>query len=227
MRIDNKEFPMHSTRRRFMLAAALVPAMSITHAQPKAPVAGKDYREVKPAQPVDTGNKIEVLEFFQYTCPHCASFDPDLTEWRKKMPADVEYRRLPVAFDASTLNHSKTYYALVQLNKVEELHKKVFAAIHGARKRLLDPNEIADFMAANGIDRKAWLDAFNSFSVATQANRASQVWGGYKLEGTPAVAIDGKFMTAPSMVGSRPGTLPVMDYLVDLARRSRNGAAKK
>jgi thiol:disulfide interchange protein DsbA len=218
---------MHSTRRRFMLAAALVPAMSITHAQPKTPVAGKDYREVKPAQPVDTGNKIEVLEFFQYTCPHCASFDPDLTEWRKKMPADVEYRRLPVAFDASTSNHSKMYYALLQLNKVEELHKKVFAAIHGARKRLLDPNEIADFMAANGIDRKAWLDAFNSFSVATQANRASQVWGGYKLEGTPAVAIDGKFMTAPSMVGSRPGTLPVMDYLVDLARRSRNGAAKK
>jgi len=176
---------------------------------------------------VDTGNKIEVLEFFQYTCPHCASFDPDLTEWRKKMPADVEYRRLPVAFDASTSNHSKMYYALLQLNKVEELHRKVFAAIHGARKRLLDPNEIADFMAANGIDRKAWLDAFNSFSVATQANRASQVWGGYKLEGTPAVAIDGKFMTAPSMVGSRPGTLPVMDYLVDLARRSRNGAAKK
>jgi len=218
---------MHSTRRRFMLAAALVPAMSITHAQPKTPVAGKDYREVKPAQPVDTGNKIEVLEFFQYTCPHCASFDPDLTEWRKKMPADVEYRRLPVAFDASTSNHSKMYYALLQLNKVEELHRKVFAAIHGARKRLLDPNEIADFMAANGIDRKAWLDAFNSFSVATQANRASQVWGGYKLEGTPAVAIDGKFMTAPSMVGSRPGTLPVMDYLVDLARRSRNGAAKK
>ena len=218
---------MHSTRRRFMLAAALVPAMSIAQAQPKAPVAGKDYREVKPAQPVDTGNKIEVLEFFQYTCPHCASFDPDLTEWRKKMPADVEYRRLPVAFDASTSNHSKMYYALLQLNKVEELHKKVFAAIHGARKRLLDPNEIADFMAANGIDRKAWLDAFNSFSVATQANRASQVWGGYKLEGTPAVAIDGKFMTAPSMVGSRPGTLPVMDYLVDLARRWRNGAAKK
>jgi len=218
---------MYSTRRRFMLAAALVPAMSITHAQPKAPVAGKDYREVKPAQPVDTGNKIEVLEFFQYTCPHCASFDPDLTEWRKKMPADVEYRRLPVAFDASTLNHSKTYYALVQLNKAEELHKKVFAAIHGARKRLLDPNEIADFMAANGIDRKAWLDAFNSFSVATQASRAAQVWAAYKLEGTPAVAIDGKFMTAPSMVGSRPGTLPVMDYLVDLARRGRNGAAKK
>jgi thiol:disulfide interchange protein DsbA len=223
--IDEEESAMQSTRRRFVLAAALMPAVSITHAQPKEPVALRDYRDVNPAQPVDTGNKIEVLEFFQYSCPHCASFDPDLEGWRKKMPADVEYRRLPVAFNAATANHTKIYYTLLQLNKVEELHKKVFAAYHGQKKRLLDPNEIADFMAANGIDRKLWLDTFNSFGVATQTSRATQVWEAYKLEGTPAVAIDGKWMTAPSMVGSRAATLPVMDYLIGLARKER--AAKK
>ncbi len=212
---------MHSTRRRFVVAAALAPAASITLAQPKEPVALRDYREVKPAQPVDTGDKIEVLEFFQYSCPHCASFDPDLEAWRRKMPSDVAYRRLPVAFNAATTNHSRIYYTLLQLNKVDELHRKVFAAYHGQRAKLLDPNEIADFMAANGIDRKLWLDTFNSFAVATQTNRAVQVWNAYKLEGTPAVAIDGKWMTAPSMVGSRSGTLPVMDYLVVLARKER------
>jgi thiol:disulfide interchange protein DsbA len=218
---------MQSTRRRFVVAAALAPAASIALAQPKEPVALRDYRDVKPPQPVDTGKKIEVLEFFQYSCPHCASFNPDLEAWRKKMPADVEYRRLPVAFNAATANHTKIYYTLLQLNKVEELHNKVFAAYHGQRKKMLDPNEIADFMAANGIDRKVWLDTFNSFGVATQASRAGQVWEAYKLEGTPAVAIDGKWMTAPSMVGSRAGTLPVMDYLVELARKERNGTAKK
>jgi thiol:disulfide interchange protein DsbA len=212
---------MHSTRRRFVVAAVLAPAASVTLAQPKEPVALRDYRDVKPAQPVDTGNKIEVLEFFQYSCPHCASFDPDLTEWRRKMPADVEYRRLPVAFNAATTNHTKIYYTLLQLNKVDELHRKVFAAYHGQRAKLLDPNEIADFMAANGIDRKLWLDTFNSFAIATQTNRAVQVWNAYKLDGTPAVAIDGKWMTAPSMVGSRAGTLPVMDYLIGLARKER------
>jgi len=222
---DEKEATMQSSRRRFVIAAALVPAASVVHAQPKAPVAGRDYREVNPAQPVDTGNKIEVLEFFQYSCPHCASFDPDLEGWRRKMPADVDYRRLPVAFNAATANHTKIYYTLLQLNKVDELHKKVFAAYHGQRKRLLDPNEIADFMAANGIDRKLWLDTFNSFGVATQTSRSVQMWEAYKLEGTPAVAIDGKWMTAPSMVGSRAGTLPVMDYLIGLARKER--AAKK
>ena len=212
---------MQSTRRRFVVAAALAPAASVTLAQPKEPVPGRDFREVKPAQPVDTGNKIEVLEFFQYSCPHCATFDPDMEGWRRKAPADVEYRRLPVAFNAATTNHSKIYYALRQLNKVDELHKKVFAAYHGQRMRLLDPNEIADFMAASGIDRKLWLDTFNSFGVATQASRAAQVWAGYKLEGTPAVAVDGKWLTAPSMVGSRAGTLTVIDHLVVLARKER------
>ncbi len=218
---------MQSTRRRFVLAAALVPAASVVHAQPKEPVALRDYREVKPPQPVDTGNKIEVLEFFQYSCPHCATFNPDLDAWRKKMPADAEYRRLPVAFVAATANHTKIYYSLLQLNKVEELHNKVFAAYHGQKKKMIDPNEIADFMAANGIDRKLWLDTFNSFSVATQTSRATQVWEAYKLEGTPAVAIDGKWMTAPSMVGSRAGTLPVMDYLIGLARKERGSSVKK
>ncbi len=221
MNIANKEPAMHTTRRRFVIAAALVPAAAITHAQPKTPVPVTDYRDVTPPQPVDTGNKIEVLEFFQYSCPHCATFDPDLEAWRKKMPADVEYRRLPVAFNAATANHTKIYYTLQQLGKVDEMHKKVFAAYHGQKKRMLDPNEIADFMAANGIDRKLWLDTFNSFGVATQTNRAAQIWAAYKLEGTPAVGIDGRWLTAPSMVGSRAGTLPVMDHLVGLARKER------
>ncbi|MCU0764994.1 MAG: thiol:disulfide interchange protein DsbA/DsbL [Burkholderiaceae bacterium] len=212
---------MHPIRRRLVVAAVFAPAASTALAQPKEPVELRDYRPVKPAQPVDTGNRIEVLEFFQYSCPHCATFDVELEPWRRKLPADVQYRRLPVAFNAATVNHVKIYYALLQLNKVDELHRKVFDAYHGQRRRLLDPNEIADFMAANGVDRKLWLDAFNSFSVATQTNRAAQVWNAYKLDGTPAVAIDGKWMTAPSMVGSRAGALPVMDFLIDRARKER------
>lgn len=210
---------MHKARRRFFLAAALAPMLPVARAQ--APVAGTDYRDVKPPQPVDTGNKIEVLEFFWYGCPHCATFEPDLEAWRKKIAADVEYRRLPVAFDASRSAHTRIYYALELLKKTDELHGKVFNAMHVNRKRMLDTDEIADFMAANGIDRKQWLDAFNSFTVATQTRRAAQTWVAYKLDGTPAVAIDGKYMTAPSMAGSRARALQVMDFLIAKARAER------
>jgi protein dithiol oxidoreductase (disulfide-forming) len=99
----------------------------------------------------------------------------------------------------------------------------VFKAIQVDRRPLLKSDEIADFMAANGIDRKQWLDTYNSFAVNTRASRAGQVWKAYKVDGTPAVAIDGKFLTAPSMVGSREGSLQVMDYLIQRARAERGG----
>jgi len=212
---------MHFTRRRLLVATALLPALPVAHAQPKTYTAGKEYRRLDAPQPVETGSKIEVLEFFWYGCPACARLDPELTAWKKKLPADVEYRRVPVAFNPNTINHSKIYYALELLKRSDDMQGKVFALIHNQRKQMLDPNEIADFMAANGIDRKAWLDAFNSFTVATQANRAPKIWGGYKLDSTPQVAVDGKFMTSPAMAGSWAATPVVLDYLIDQARKER------
>lgn len=209
---------MHLTRRHLLIAAALTPC--IARAQARAPQESKDFTLVKPAQPTE-GNKIEVLEFFQYTCPHCATYDPFLASWRKTLPADVEYRRNPIAWNDQTLPHVKIYYTLEALKKTEEMHGKVFKAIQADKRPLLKPDEIADFMAANGIDRKQWLDTYNSFAVNTRASRAGQVWKAYKVDGTPAVAIDGKFMTAPSMVGSREGSLQVMDYLIQRARAER------
>jgi thiol:disulfide interchange protein DsbA len=209
------------SRRHLLIAAALSPC--ITYAQGRAPQESKDYTLVRPAQPTEGGTKIEVLEFFQYTCPHCATYEPVLEGWRKTLPADVEYRRNPIAWDDRTVPHVRIYYTLEALKKTNELHTKVFRAIQQEKRPLLRPDEIADFMAANGIDRKQWLDTFNSFTVATRANRAGQVWKAYKIDGTPAMGIDGKFVTAPSMVGSREGSLQVMDFLIQRARAERQG----
>ncbi len=118
----------------------------------------------------------------------------------------------------------RIYYTLEALGKLPELHEKVYAAIQKNRQPMINPDQIADFMAANGIDRKQWLDTYNSFSVAARANRAGQIWRAYKIDGTPMTAVDGRFLTAPSMVGTREGTLAVLDYLV---QRSRSERAKK
>jgi thiol:disulfide interchange protein DsbA len=210
---------MHTVRRRFVLAATLTPL--VARAQPKAPRAGTDYRDVNPAQPTESGGKVEAIEFFQYSCPHCYSFVPSLESWRKRRAADVDYKRLPVNWDNGTVNHTRLYYTLEQMNLVDRLHEKVFAAFHREKRRLLDPNEIADFIAANGVDRAQWLSNFTSFSVNTRVSRAGQVWRAFKIDGTPAVGIDGKFVTAPSMAGSHDGAIAVMDRLVDRARAER------
>jgi thiol:disulfide interchange protein DsbA len=216
---------MQLARRLFVFAFALTAAAPVlVSAQGRAPQEGKDYTVLKSPIPVESGGKIEVLEFFQYSCPHCFSFDPYLTAWRKKLPADVEYKRIPINWDNSTLPHVRIYYTLEALGKLEDMHQKVFIAIQKNRQPMLNPEQIADFMAANGIDRKQWLDTYNSFSVAARANRAGQIWRAYKVDGTPMMAVDGRYMTAPSMVGSREGALVVLDYLI---QRSRTDRGKK
>jgi thiol:disulfide interchange protein DsbA len=216
-----------SDRRRLLVAGALLPVLAphAARAQGRAPAQGSEFRPVNPPQAVESGNKIEVLEFFQYSCPHCYAFNPDLEAWRKRLPADVEYRRVHVNWDNGTLAHTKAYCALEQLGRVSDVHDKIFAAIHQNKRRLLDPNEIADLVAANGIDRKQWLDLFNSFSVATRANKSMQTWRAYKIDGTPALAVEGKWVTAPSMVGTREGALAVMDFLIQRGRAERGGGA--
>lgn len=182
-----------------------------------APTEGKEYQVLKAPQPVPAG-KIEVTEFFWYGCPHCFDFEPELEAWVKKQGKDVVFKRVPVAFRDDLLPHTKIFYALESLGKLDALHAKVFNAIHVERKRMLDPNEIADFMAKNGIDRKAFLDAYNSFSVTTNAQRANKIADAYKVDGVPTVVVQGKYETSPSIAGTKTGAIQAMDYLVTQVR---------
>lgn len=229
----SKGFDVRWTRRAVLGAAgaaglAAVVPLALRQGDVQAQAAlreGRDYRTLTPPQPVESGQRIEVLEFFQYSCPHCFTFNPDLEKWRKAAGNDVDYRRIPINWDNSTLNHTKLYYALESLGKLDSMHEKVFSAIHVGKRRLLDPAEMAEFVANNGIDKKQFTDAFNSFTVATKANRAGQIWRAYKIDGTPALAVDGKWVTAPSMVGTREGGIAALTALVQRARQERS--AKK
>lgn len=220
--------------RRQLIALAVAGGLSglaaplAGRAQPmgRMPTEGKEFKPVRPPQPVE-GGQIEVLEFFWYGCPACNAVEPALETWRKRLPPDVVYRRLPVAFDAQRQPHTRIYYTLEAIKRVDDLHLRVFTAYHKERRRLLDSNEIADFMAAQGVDRKAWLDNYNSFTVSARTNRAAQVWQAYKIEGTPNVTVDGKWLTSPADAGGLEEFLTTLNFLIDRARRERGGAAKK
>ncbi len=214
----------HGTRRTLLTVAALAPIawplLACARGE-NSPEAGVEYTEVSPAQPVETGAKIEAREFFFYACPHCHAFEPALNAWIKRLPPDVDFKRTPVAFDDRTLPHVRIYYTLELLNRLKDFNGSVYEGIHVQHRQLSKPDEIADFFAAKGIDRQQWLDAFNSFTVSTHTNRAGQIWRAYKIDGTPTLAVDGKFLTSPSMAGTLEGSLKVMDFLIERARRER------
>ncbi len=208
-------------RRQFsqVALASLAAAPGLVWAQER-PVEGKHYVAVSPRQPTRDPKQVEVLEFFAYSCGHCHAFEPAVVAWQKRLPAGVLFRRVPVAFrEVPFVLHQKLYFAIEALGLVEQLHGKVFAAIHGERQRLEKPEEIGDFVAKNGIDRNRFLDTLNSFGVAGKAKQASALAAGYKIEGTPSLGVDGRWLTSGSMAGSNDRSLAVAEFLIGEAQK--------
>jgi thiol:disulfide interchange protein DsbA len=209
----------------FSLVAATVAA------SPAAPVSGTDYRTLDKPQQTDSGKKVEVTEFFWYDCPHCNAFDPSLEAWVKKQGDKINFKRVPVAFRDTFIPQQKLYYALEAMGKVNELHTKIFRAIHADRQQLDTDAQIAAYIAKQGIDPKKFADAYNSFGVQTKVQRATQLQAAYQVDGVPMLAVDGKYLTSPSIVaasagGNRPeqllfdATLQVADWLVAKSAKS-------
>jgi protein dithiol oxidoreductase (disulfide-forming) len=189
-------------------------------AQGPEPKEGTEFTRLNPPVALAAGTKIEVLEFFSYACPHCSVFEPSLEAWAKQLPADVSLKRVPVSFLMNAENFQRTYFALESLGLVATLQRKVFTAVHVDRLRLEKPAEIAALVAKNGGDEKKFLDAFNSFSVATNVSRAKKLMADYKIDGVPTLAIHGRFLTSPSMAGSSERALAVADVLIQRARKA-------
>lgn len=216
-------------RRDFSLAVGAVlaaPAWAQTttpaQLQGRPPVSGQDYQSLAKPAPVDApAGKIELLEFFWYNCPHCNSFEPLFESWSQRAPKDVVIRRVPVAFRPDFAAQQRLYYTLEAMGLVEKLHAKVFYAIHVERKRLEQPAVIADWVAQQGVDKAKFTEQFNSFSVASKANRATQLMNAYQVEGVPALGIAGRFYTDGSMARSMERALQVADYLMAEVRKGR------
>ena len=207
------------TRRSMMLAAGAVLAAAPLAGHAQAPREGKDYRLVKPVQATDVpAGKIEVLEFFWYGCPHCNSLEPALKQWVSKLPDDVAFRRVHVPFGER--RHQQLFYTLESMGKAEELGDEVFRAIHVDRDRLDTVDKMAAMLSKHGVDEKLFRDTFDSFAVRTKMRRAAQVVDAYGVDGVPAMAVNGKYYTSPSMVGSAGGALRVLDQLIALERNA-------
>ncbi len=211
---------MISFNRRLITFLALISLSGIAVAQAQKYEEGLDYRVLPVAQPVEAKGKVEVIEFFWYGCPHCYDFDPDLMAWVKRQPKDVVFRRVPVAFRDDFLPHSQLFYTLQVMGK-SNLDIKVMDTIHHSNNHLLTESEIADWAVAQGLDRNTFLTTYHSFAVVSKVRAAKQLAEAYRIDGVPTVVIQGKYVTSPSIAGTKAKALLVMDYLVEKVRKDK------
>ena len=203
------------------LAAAVALPGSVL-AQTKPPVAGTDYLVLDKPAPVEAARgKIEVVEFFWYSCSHCNAFEPALNAWAKVLPKDVALRRVPVAFRDDFVPQQRLYYALEALGLLAKLHAQVFAAIHVDKLKLASAAEIADWAAKQGVDRAKFTEQYNSFSASTKATRGTQLQNTYKVEGVPALGVAGRFYIDSTLAQGMERALKVADFLTAEVRSGR------
>jgi thiol:disulfide interchange protein DsbA len=216
-------------RREFSIGAASAVAASTLGlsstgalAQGKPPEEGTDYIGIgKPAPTEAPAGKIEVVEFFWYSCPHCNAFEPRWESWVKAAPKDLHIRRVPVAFRDDFVPQQRLFYVLEAMNRVDDLHRKVFYAIHNERQALNTQDSIANWVEKQGVDKAKFVELYNSFSVSSKARRGTQLQETFKVQGVPSLGIGGRFYTDGQLARSMDRALQVSEYLIGEIRKGR------
>lgn len=177
------------------------------------------YFVIFPSQPGGEGDRVQVLEFFWYACPHCYDLEPNLEAWLKNKPDNVDFDRVPAMFQRKdVVMQGKTYYALRLMGLDEKLNEVIFQAIHKQDNKLQTQEEMEKFLGGHGVDLDAYRKAMKSFAVQTQARRAAVLAERFDVRGVPAIVVDGKYRTGG--LDSRL-TMEVTDYLIDRVKKEK------
>jgi thiol:disulfide interchange protein DsbA len=210
-----KKFTKHS-----LFALSLAIAATFNPVQAATESVG--YELVAPAQPTHDVNKVEVIEFFWYGCPHCFDFEPTLAKWVKALPKNVEFIRQPAVFSEQWGKHAKAYYTAEALGVVDKIHADFFDAIQIKKEHLETEEQLTKFFVAHGVNEAEFKAAFNSFLIDTKVRQAGTLAAKYGISGVPAIVINGKYKTSGPLAGSHEKMIEVMNRLI-----AQESASKK
>jgi protein dithiol oxidoreductase (disulfide-forming) len=177
------------------------------------------YESIQP-HPTATGNKIEVLEFFWYGCPHCYTLEPYLEKWQSTKTDDVQFRRVPAILGKNWIPHAKAYFTAEKLGVVDKIHRPLFDAIHKDQKKIIDEKTLRDFFADKGVDKDEFTRIYESSEISEKIQESFILGQQYQITGVPAIIVNGKYRTSASMAGSNANLIEVINQLTAIERQS-------
>lgn len=172
------------------------------------------YEELPTAQPVQEANKVEVIEFFWYGCPHCYTFEPKLHKWEQNLPENVNFIRQPAIFSDLWGKHAKAYFTAEALNVVDKVHTNFFDVVQNKSQKLETEDQLAKFFVAHGVDEAKFRETFNSFLIDAKMRQAKAMSPRYGITGVPAVVVNGKYKITARLAGSHDKMIEVMNKLI-------------
>ncbi len=209
-------------RRAALKQLSALSALSVLGGAAWAQKSGQPFQTLATKVATEVPGKIEVIEFFSYGCPHCKEFHPLVSKWAAALPADVSFKRVPVSFGrAQWFNLSRLYYAAEAIGELGRLDDAAFVALHDKNVKLYDDATINQFAVQQGVDGRKFAEAYNSFGVKSKAQRGDQLAQAYKIQGVPAIAVDGRYLVLNEGLKSYEDLLARTDKLIAKARAER------
>jgi len=182
---------------------------------------GIEYEVLDNPQAVTVKDKVEVIEFFSYACPHCYNLEPYVEEWRKNKASDVEFIHIPAVFNKSWESLASIFYAAEALGIADKVHPVIFESIHGTGKKIKSFAELKDVFVANGVKAEDFENTLNSFSVANKTRRAIQLTKQYQVQSVPVVIVQGKYRTNSTLAHGHSNVFKVVDHIIDKVRKEK------
>jgi thiol:disulfide interchange protein DsbA len=179
-------------------------------------VEGIDYQRINPAVTTTHPDKVVVTEIFWYGCPHCFRFEPFVEQWVKTIPAGVVFEQVPSVINSRWVEQARMFYALEVMGVQEDMHRKIFNAIHVERQRLNSLDAMAKFVGEQGYDEKEFRKQYASFPVDSKVRISGQIESRYGHDGVPAVIVNGKYLTSGGMAGNYDRLIKIIDFLVSV-----------
>ena len=176
---------------------------------------GVHYKRLATTLFTSNPRKVEVVEFFSYGCGHCYSFEPLVQRWKKDLPEQTVFQYSPAVFNARMVPLAKAYYVAKALGVVDQVHPKMFTAIHVERKPMATQADVRNVFVSSGVDGEKFDNAYRSFAVNGQVRQAESRLRGAKVTGTPMLMVNGKYTIDVNDVGGQANMLKVATYLVN------------
>jgi thiol:disulfide interchange protein DsbA len=182
---------------------------------------GQHYTRMVPSQPTMGGaDKIEVAEFFSYSCPHCYAFEPTINAWAAEVPANVRFVRIPAVWNRVYELHGRVFFTqdILARNGAladgEAFHAAVFQEIHQRGNRLTSEDTIRRLFERFGVSAEQFDRTWNSFEVDQKMRVAQDLARRYQVRAVPAIVVNGKYRTGGVEAGGNDVVPAVVDELI-------------
>ncbi|MBF0630168.1 MAG: thiol:disulfide interchange protein DsbA/DsbL [Magnetococcales bacterium] len=159
------------------------------------PQPGTDYAPIVPPVPVPAG-KPEIVEVFNFKCPHCYDLHPHLEAWLKNNGDRYQYRSMPVYWGRQTDLPLRAFFAAEFLGHGPQMKSAIFKAYFENNLNIEDIHELEYIAEEAGVDAGKFKSQLQSFGVSSKVAQALSLQKAYGVNGTPTLVVNGKYQVS-------------------------------